>query len=145
MATVKVTVGTRTALTASTLPTLANAAYATSAVKDNTTNRPSDLMVELNVTPGTVAGNKQAILFAQASLDNTNFQTGATAADEADLTYIGTLALATNATAQRGIFPVAVAYGGVLPTYVRFVVKNDSGVAFTAGTLFVSEVVVTVA
>lgn len=146
MSTVKQVVGSRTSVTVSGLSTLASAGYATSSTVNNTTNQPLDLLVELAATPGTTTGNMQAVLYAQASLDGTNWQSGAsTSADEADATLIGILPLAVNSTLQRLIFPVAINYGGILPPYIRFVVKNDSGAAFTAGTIYVSEVSTTVA
>jgi hypothetical protein len=144
MATVKQVVGAKAALNVTGLSTLASATYVTSDVKNNTTNQPCDLMVELSITPGTVAGNKQAVLFALGSLDNSVFQTGANSTDEGDMTYIGTLPLASATTAQTKLFSVAAAFGGALPPYNKFVVKNDSGAAFTAGTLNVSEVSLTV-
>lgn len=149
MATIKSIVGTRTSITVTGLSSLASATYVTSNQLDNTTNQPVDMLVELAATPGTVSGNKQAILFAIASLDGTNYQTGPTSGttttDEPDLTYIGTLPLNTNTTLQRKTFSVASAFGGVLPPFLKFVVKNDSGAAFTTGTVFASEVSATVA
>jgi hypothetical protein len=97
---------------------------------------PLDCFVELAITPGTVSGNKQAVLYAQASLDGTNFGTGpasgATATDEANLVFVGTLPLGTNAALQRKTFSLAAAFGGVLPFATRLIVKNDSGAAFAA-------------
>lgn len=144
MATVKQTVGTRTSLTFTGLPTLASGAYATSSAKDNTANQPLDLIVELSITPGTVGGNKQALLFCLGSLDNTNYQTGANSTDAGDMTFIGALPLASSSTKQTKLFTVALQYGGALPPFQQFVVMNDSGAAFTAGTLFISEVSATV-
>lgn len=147
MAAIKQVVGTRTAL-GITISTLAAATYATSAAKNNTTTQPLDLIVELTVTPGTTTGNKQALLFARASTDGVNYQTGPTsgnsAIDEPNLTFIGALPLNNPSVLQLKAFSVAMAYGGVLPPYLTFVVKNDSGVAFTAGGMFVSEVSATV-
>ena len=145
MATVKQPVGARTALTFAALPTLASATYGTSSTKDNTANQPVDLLVELSITPGAVAGNKQAVLYALASLDGTNFQTGANSTDSGDMTFIGVLPLATASSKQTKLFSVAMAYGGVLPPYMQFVVLNDSGAAFTAGTIYTSEINPTVA
>lgn len=149
MATVKQVCGTRTSLTVTGLSTLASATYVASNEIDNTTNQPVDLLVELAVTPGTVSGNKQAVLFAIASLDGTNYQTGPTSGttttDEPDLTYIGILPLNTNSTAQRKIFSIAAAFGGKLPPKMKLVVKNDSGAAFSAGTIYTSEVSLTIA
>lgn len=147
MAIVKQLVGARTALSFSALPTLANGAYATSIAKDNTANQPLDLFVELSITPGTVAGNKQALLFGLGSLDGNaaNYQTGANSTDAGDMTFIGALPLASSSTKQTKLFTVALQYGGALPPFQQFVVMNDSGAAFTAGTLFISEVSSTVA
>jgi hypothetical protein len=148
MSTVKQVSGTRTAATI-TLNSLASATYV-AATAINFTNQPVDLLVELALTPGTVSGNKQAILFAQASLDGTNYQTGPTSGttttDEPNLTFIGALPLNTNSTLQTKIFSVAAAFGGVLPPYLKFVVKNDSGAALggSGNSLNYSEISVTV-
>lgn len=145
MASVKQVVGAKAALAVAGLPTLASGSYAMSATKSNTLNQPSDLMLELTLTAGAaVSGNKQAVVFAQASLDGTSFQTGANAADEAVMTRLGSLQLPTGGGMQTGYFTVAAAYGGVLPPNTRFVVKNDSGAAFTDGSLSVAEVSLTV-
>lgn len=149
MATVKQVVGTKTALTVTGLATLASGTYVTSAVYNNTTNQPLDVMVEAAITPGTTTGNKQAVIFAQASYDNSVFQSGpgsgTTTTDESDLTLVGVVPLNTAAGAQVKSFSTALAYGGVLPPYVRYVVKNDSGVAFTNGALNTAEISATVA
>jgi hypothetical protein len=149
MSTVKQVVGSLSSLTVTGLSTLASATYVQSNAVDNTTNNPLDLLVEFTATSGTVSGNKQLILFAQASGDNTNYQTGPTSGttttEEAVLTYIGTLPLPTNSTLQRKFYSVAAAFGGVLPPYLKFVVKNDSGAALSTGTIKVAEVSSTVA
>jgi len=140
MATVKQPVGTRTALTFTALPTLASGTFGMSSMKNNTTNQPVDIFVELGITPGTVSGNKQAVLYCISSLDGSYFQTGVNATDAADMTLIGTLPLASANTIQVKIFSVAQAYGGVLPPYMYFVVLNDSGAAFTTGNMYTSEI-----
>lgn len=144
MATVKQTVGTKTARTVSGLSTLANLSYAMSATVDNTAVQPSDQLVELTVTPSTVSGNKQALVFALASLDGTSFQTGANTTDEPGMTFLGALPLNSNATVQTKAFSVAVAFGGVLPPFLRFVVKNESGAAFSSAALSTADVILTV-
>jgi hypothetical protein len=149
MATAKQIISAPAALTVTGLSTLAAATYVTSAQYSNV-NQQSDLLAELAITPGTTAGNQQAVLFAQASYDGgTTWQSGpgsgTTATDEPNLTQLGTLSLKTAAGAQDRTFSVAAAFGGILPPMVRFVVKNDSGVAFTAGTLRTMEVSYTVA
>ena len=148
MAIVKQVVGTKTALTVTGLATLASATYAVSAVKDNTTNQPLDLLVELSVTVGTVATPFFVALFAKSSLDNTLFssgpETGTVTTDEPDLIFIGTVPANTSAVAHTKTFSVASAFGGDLPPYLKFVVKNSTGAALTAGTLATSEVSSTV-
>jgi hypothetical protein len=149
MYTVKQITGTRTSLTSSSLSTLAAATYCTSSVYDNTVNRPTDLVVEVAVaTTNTPSGNAQVVVFAQASYDNTNFQSGpgsgTTTTEESDLTFLGAVPIPVTITTERKFFSVAAAYAGVLPPYVKIIVKNDLGVALTSGTLFTSEISATV-
>ena len=150
MSTVKTVSGSRTSLTSSSLATLASANYCVSSTKDNTTNQPIDLMVEVTLaTTNTPSGNKQAVVFCQASYDNSNWQTGpttgSTTTDEPLLTFLGTIPLASASTTETKAFPVAPAYGGNLPPYVRIIVKNDLGVALTSGSINTSEISATVA
>lgn len=137
MATVKLAQGTRTQLSgaAAALNSLASATYVVlGTLTHNASGKtPLDCLVEISITPGTVAGNKQLVLFAQSSLDGTNFGTGpasgTTTTDEANLVLIGTLPLNTNTTLQRGVFSLAAAFEGVLPYATRLIAKNDSGAA----------------
>lgn len=142
--TIKQVAGTRTAVTVTGLSTLASATYVASNSINNTTNGPLDILVEVSLTPGTVAGNKQALIFAKGSLDGTNWQSGpesgTTTTSEPDLTYLGCIPLGVNATQQTRILPVAGSFGGILPPYIKIIIKNDSGAAFTAGTVYVSEI-----
>lgn len=149
MSTVKQVAGTRTSLTVTGLGTLASATYVASSVKDNTTNQPVDVIVEVTAaTTNTPAGNKQLLVFAVASYDNTNFQSGPTSGttttDEAQLTLLGILGMPTASQTEVKGFSVAAAYGGVLPPFFKVVVKNDLGVALTSGSVNTSEISVTV-
>lgn len=141
---IKQRVSSNTAVTVTGLATLASTAFVASAVVNNTTNDPLDLLVQLSVTPGTVSSNRQVILYAQASYDGTTFTTGptsgTTATDEPNLTLIGVVPCNTTNTPQRGQFSVSGAFGGVLPPYLRFVIKNETGAALTAGELAIAEV-----
>jgi len=136
MADITAVVGTRTALTTSALNSLASATYVAAGTINHTTNDPLDVLVEVSVTPGTVSGNKQVLVFAKGSLDGTNFSTGpesgTTATDEPNLTFVGAVPCGTNSTAQAGIFSLAAAFGGVLPQQSRIVIKNDTGAALAA-------------
>jgi len=122
---------TKSALTI-TLNSLANVTYVAATAIDVSAIDPIDVIVEIEVTPGTVAGNKRLLVFCQESLDNSNFSTGPTSGttvtDEPVLYQIGTLPLGTNATLQRKAFSVKAAMGWI-PPYIKFVVFNDSGAA----------------
>lgn len=140
MTTAKLAQGTRTQLSgaAAALNSLASATYvALGTITHNSGGKvPLECFVELAITPGTVSGNKQAVLYAQASLDGTNFDTGPTSGttttDEANLLFVGVLPLNSNATLQRRKFSLANPHGGVLPYATRLIVKNDSGAAFAS-------------
>ena len=149
MATVKQVAGARTSLTVTGLSTLASGTYVASSAKDNTTNQPLDVMVEVTTaTTNTPAGNKQVVVFAIASYDNTNYQTGPTSGtattDEPLLTFLGVVSVQTASVTEIKSFSVASAYGGVLPPYFKIVLKNDLGVSLTTGTVATSEISVTV-
>ena len=151
MATIKQVVGTRTALTTSALNSLASVTYVSAGTITHNTNQPLDVLVEVTATPGTVAGNKQLVVFAKISLDGTNFtsgpESGTTTTDEPDLFFVGTVPLNTNSTAQTKTFSLAAAYGGVLPYASKIIVKNDSGAALAASgnSVYYSEISATVA
>lgn len=149
MATVKQIAGTLTALTVTGLSTLASATYVASADKDNTTNQPVDVMVEVAVaTTNTPSGNKQAVAFVIASFDGTNYSSGpvsgTTTTDEANLVLLGVIPMPTASQTERRQFSVAAAFGGVLPPHFKVVIKNDLGVALTSGSVSTSEISVTV-
>lgn len=146
MATITQGVGTRTNL--GSLGTLANGTYLNVGTITPNTNKPLDIELEVSATPGTVSGNKQLAVFAQQSLDGTNFETGPTSGttttDEPNLTFIGVLPLGTNSTLQRKLFKLSSIFGS-LPHSVKIIVKNDSGAALSSGSVEYSEVTTTVA
>lgn len=128
--------GTRTSLTTSAMDSLANGTYVSAGTLTHTTNDPLDCLIEVKLTPGTVSGNKQAVVFCQGSLDGTNFETGPTSGttttDEPNLRYVGIVPLNTNSTAQTRVFSLAQAYKGVLPYASKIIIKNDSGASLAA-------------
>ena len=149
MATIKQIVGARTSLTATGLGTLASATYLASSAYVANTNQPLDVVVEADFTTTNIpAGNKQVVLFVQESLDGTNYRSGpisgTSTTDEPNLQFLGTVPMNSASVAQAGTFSVAQALGYV-PHSFKVVVKNDLGVALTAGTLFTSEISSTVA
>lgn len=147
MANVTQTVGTRTNL--GSLGTLANVTYVNAGTITFDTANNVEVLLEVSATPGTVSGNKQIVVFAQKSLDGTNFETGPTSGtvttNEPNLTFIGTVPLPTNSTLQRKTFSLAMAFGGVLPFACKIICKNDSGAALASGSVEYAEVVTTVA
>jgi hypothetical protein len=150
MAVYNPSVGTRTALTVTGLGTLASATYAVSAAINHDTAKEPGMFVEVEVaTTNTPAGNKQVVVFAKASLDNTNFssgpESGTTTTDEPDLYFVGVVPVNTATTTHRRVFDLAAAYGGRLPKGTKLVLKNDLGVALTSGAVYTAAVTDTVA
>lgn len=138
------TVNTRTSLTVTGLSTLASATYVASAAYTANTNKPLDVIVEVDVaTTNTPTGNKQVVVFLQESLDGTNYRSGPTsgtsATDEPNLRFLGTVPMNTASVTQIGTFSVATALGYV-PYSFKVVLRNDLGVALTSGTAFTSEI-----
>lgn len=124
--------GASTALTS-----LASATYVVLGTLTHTTNDPLAAKLEIMTKPGTVSSNKQLVVFAQASLDGTNFETGPTSGttttDEANLRFVGVLPLNTNSTTQRRIFDLGAAYpDGTLPYATKIIVKNESGATLSS-------------
>jgi hypothetical protein len=138
MALIKSLVQAPVTMTSSGLASLATGTYYLSpTILNHSTNDPLEVLIDVQVTPGTVSANQQLLVFAQASLDTgSNFTTGPTSGtsntNEANLYYVGVLPLNTNSTAQRKIFSLATAYGGTLPIASQIVFKNDSGAALSS-------------
>lgn len=114
---------------------LASGAYCVTSAVDVSATDPIDALVQVEATPGTVAGNKQVVVFLKVSLDGTNYTTGpesgSSATDEPNLVPLGALPVNTNSTLQRAVFSVAAALGYV-PAAFKVVLKNDSGAALAA-------------
>ena len=138
------TVGTRTSLTVTGLSTLASGTYVASSAYTANTNKPWDVIVEVDTaTTNTATGNKQIVVFVQESLDGTNFRSGPTSGtttiDETNLRLLGTIPMNSVTTTQIGTFSVAQSLG-YCPFAFKIVLKNDLGVALTGGTVFTSEI-----
>lgn len=135
MATTILQAGSRTTLTTSALNSLASATYVSAGTINVSSSDPVDYVVEVEVTPGTVSSNKQVVVFAKVSFDNTNFSTGpessTTTTDEPNLRFIGTVPCNTNSTLQRNAFSIASALGFV-PPYCKIIVKNETGASLAA-------------
>ncbi len=129
-------VGAITTLTTTAADSLGNGTYVSAGTINHTTNDPLDVILQVKVTPGTVSGNKQVVVFAKGSLDGTDFESGpesgTTTTDEPNLTFVGTVPCNTNSTAQIGTFSLAAAFAGALPQQTKIILKNDSGAALAA-------------
>lgn len=139
------TVGTRTSLTVTGLSTLAAATYVASSAYNCDTNKPIDVLIEIAAaTTNITTGNAQLCAYLQESVDDTNFRSGPTSGttttDEGMLRFLGTIPL-PNAGSKSGlaVFSVANALGFV-PKQFKVILKNDMGVALTAGTVYTSEI-----
>lgn len=144
MATITQVQGTRTSLTVTGFSTLASATYVASNAYTANTNKPMDVVIEVEAaTTNTPSGNKQVVVFAVASLDATNYQSGpqsgTTTTDEPDLTFLGTVPINTSSTTHRKAFSLATAFGFV-PNTFKIVLKNDLGVALTSGAAYTAEI-----
>lgn len=134
-------VGSFTSLTVTGLGTLANVTYVASADIDLTSG-PLDVQIEVEATPnGSVTGNKQLVIFAQSSIDGTDYTTGPTSGttttDEPVLKYVGRLPLPSNSTQQRDTFHLLNVWP-TMPKHARLVFKNDCGVALSAAAVQVA-------
>lgn len=144
MATITQAVGSHTSLTVSGLSTLASATYCVSGTYTANTNKPLDVVVDVEAaTTNTPAGNKQVLVFVKESLDGTAFrsgpETGTSATDEPNLRLLGTIPMNTASVTQRGTFSVAQALG-YCPHSFKIVLRNDLGVALTSGAVYTAEI-----
>lgn len=144
MATVTQPVGTRTSLTVTGLSTLASATYVASNTYTANTNKPLDVIIEVQAaTTNTPAGNKGLKVFIQESLDGTNFRSGPTSGtsttDEPNLRFLGFIPMNSASVTQVGFFSVSTTIG-FCPHSFKVVLQNDLGVALTSGSVFTSEI-----
>lgn len=140
MATTTYAQGTRSSAVLA-LGTLASATYVTSSAIDLGTAIPYDVTFEVEANAnGSPSGNKQLILFAKFSLDNTNWgsgpESGTTSTEEADLHWVGTLPM-NDTNDHRKFFSLS---GLPIARYMKLVAKNDLGVALTSGNVYRADI-----
>lgn len=124
------------------LGTLAAGTYVASASIDQTAVIPLDQSIEVECTPSAAtSGNKQLVVFAQLSLDGTNFTTGPTSGttttNEPDLYFLGLVPCNDN-TLHRKTFSLASL--AVVARYYKVICKNDMGVALTSGNVYTAAI-----
>jgi hypothetical protein len=123
------------------LGSLASATYVCSSAIDLGAAIPVDVTFEMECNPnGSPSGNKQLVLFAKFSLDNTNFgsgpESGTTATEEGDLHFVGAMST-VDTNDHRKFFSLA---GLPIARYLKLVVKNDMGVALTSGNVYRADI-----
>ena len=123
------------------LGTLASATYVTSSAIDLGATIPIDVTFEVECNPnGSTTGNKQLVLFAKFSLDNTNYgsgpESGTTATEEGDLHLVGVLPC-VDTNDHRKFFSLA---GLPVTRYLKLVAKNDMGVALTNSNVYRADI-----
>lgn len=123
------------------LATLGSGTYTASPAIDLGAAIPLDTTIEVECAPGAATtGNKQLVLFAKLSLDNSNFGSGpenlTAATNEADLHYIGALPCNDNST-HRKFFSLQ---GLPVARYLKLVVKNDTGVTIASGNIYTAAI-----
>ncbi|SEN71072.1 hypothetical protein SAMN05216404_106157 [Nitrosospira multiformis] len=123
-----------------TMGALASDTYIASAAIDLGANIPLDSTFEVVATVTSPVSDKQVILFAQLSLDGTDFTTGPTsgssATDEADLHWIGTLPCNSTGT-HRKLFSLS---GLPVAQHIKLVVRNRTGVTLTSGFVYRADI-----
>jgi hypothetical protein len=123
------------------LGTLASGTYVCSSAIDLGATIPLDVTFEVEANAnGTPSGNKQLVLFAKFSLDNTNWgsgpESGTTTTEEADLHQLGTLPM-NDTNDHRKFFSLQ---GQPVARYLKLVAKNDLGVALTSGNVYRADI-----
>ena len=123
------------------LGTLASGTYVCSSAIDLGATIPIDVTFEMECNPnGTPSGNKQMVLFAKFSLDNTNWGTGpesgTTTTEEDDLHLIGVMST-VDTNDHRKFFSLD---GLPVARYLKLVAKNDLGVALTSGNVYRADI-----
>lgn len=124
-----------------TMGTLAADTYIASGAQDFGAAIPLDRTIEVEATPSTTpTGDKELLVFAQLSLDNTNFTSGPTSGtsntNEPDLHLLGVLPLKDSST-HRKMFRLAD-----LPVarYGKIVVRNKCGVSLASGYVYIAAI-----
>lgn len=120
--------GTAASLTFSGLNSLTAGSKVVSSAVVNTTTLAVDFFVEITIADVTESGNKQVLVFAVESLDGTTFSDTGSQANEY---YLGAIDL-TGTGPQTRAFPLAAAFGGLIPPQFKVAVLNDAGVTLAS-------------
>lgn len=108
---------------------------------DNSSNLFDDALLFVAFETGTVAGNKQFLIMAYASIDGgttyteaaTGSDAGFTRKDPSTLRPVAVIPAVTNSFIHKvGPFSMALVFGGTLPKHWGIAVFNDTGAALSA-------------
>ena len=87
-----------------TLNSLASATYVAATAVDISSVDATDLMIQVEITPGTVSSDKAVYVYLKCSWDGTNYSSGPTSGttttDEPNLYLLGAVPCNTNSTLQ---------------------------------------------
>ena len=123
-----------------TMSTLGSDTYIASSSIDLGASIPLDVTFEVVATVTSPTGDQQVLLFAQLSLDNSNFGTGPTSGtsitDEPALHWIGTLPCKSTGT-HRKFFSIQ---GLPVARYMKLVARNRTGVSLTSGFVYSADI-----
>lgn len=119
------------------LGALTNGSFIASSSIDLGANIPMDVVLLVECTPSSApSGNKQLIVYAQFSLDNSTF-TADSSVGENQLHYIASLPVNTSNTAHRKLFSMT---GLPVARYLKLVAKNDTGATLTSGNIYKADI-----
>lgn len=121
---------------ASSLNGLTNGSWVSLGVLDFSSGEYFDCALHIKVNPnGTVASNKQVLIFGRASLDGTNFAAASIDTNhEPAFRLLGSIPCPVNSTAELSqALSVAAAYNW-LPPKVEILAKNEAGVSLHGST-----------
>jgi hypothetical protein len=123
-----------------TLASLASGSSRASTAVDNTSNLFLDAMVQIGIKTGTISGTAYVAIYAYGTANGgTNYIEGVSGTDAGitltsptNLKLVGILNTPASTTTYHGMFSVAAAFGGQLPSSWGIVVQNNTGGALDA-------------
>lgn len=149
MATTTTTVqyGTPGSLAVTSLVSLADGAWCSSAIFDNSSELANDVLIGGSVQVGAPTADGTIDVYAAGSWDGTEFGAGVSAGDggitwgttgtthvngEFDLVFLGSMSIDStddNKDVSFGPFNIAQAFGGIVPKKFAVVFENNTGAA----------------
>lgn len=115
-----------------TLTSLANGSARESDVVDNTTTLYKDALLRIK-TNGQASGTGVVRVFAYSALGDTTYTDNATGSDASftagirNTAFLGAIQMNSGTAVTAGLFSVAAAFGGMLPSKWGLIVLNNSG------------------